>query len=164
MASGDSPVTGPGPFVGARPCPPCDAKLPGNPTRSFRSREPLRVVDEVAEWQGHPPERLQALRDSWLCQTCARHELPWPGEIVRAKRPARLSVVPSPAKMHAVLAQMDGTTRLLYGSGPLLLECCRLRVKDVNFERSQIVVRSTSATSPAAPAGSSSRTRSRGSC
>ncbi len=39
-----------------------DKKFPGNPTRSYRSREPLRVVAEVTGWQGHPPERLQEMR------------------------------------------------------------------------------------------------------
>jgi rifampin ADP-ribosylating transferase len=40
-----------------------DAKFPGNPTKSYRSRQPLRVIGEVAEWQGHAPEQLQAMRD-----------------------------------------------------------------------------------------------------
>ena len=40
-----------------------DKKCPGNPTRSYRSREPLRVADELLDWVGHPPERLQAMRD-----------------------------------------------------------------------------------------------------
>lgn len=40
-----------------------DKKFPGNPTRSFRSREPLRVLDELVGWVGHPPERLQGMRD-----------------------------------------------------------------------------------------------------
>jgi rifampin ADP-ribosylating transferase len=40
-----------------------DKKLPGNPTQSFRSREPLRVVGEVADWVGHSAEKLQAMRD-----------------------------------------------------------------------------------------------------
>lgn len=35
----------------------------GNPTKSFRSREPLRVVGEVTDWQGHPPEALTAMKD-----------------------------------------------------------------------------------------------------
>jgi rifampin ADP-ribosylating transferase len=39
-----------------------DKKLPGNPTQSFRSREPLRVVGEI-DWVGHSPEKLQAMRD-----------------------------------------------------------------------------------------------------
>jgi len=40
-----------------------DKKFPGNPTKSYRSREPLRVVGEVAAWTGHPPERLKAMKD-----------------------------------------------------------------------------------------------------
>ena len=40
-----------------------DKKLPGNPTHSFRTREPLRVVGEVVDWVGHSPEKLQAMRD-----------------------------------------------------------------------------------------------------
>ena len=40
-----------------------DKRFPGNPTRSFRSREPLRVVGELTEWVGHSPEQLQAMRD-----------------------------------------------------------------------------------------------------
>ena len=40
-----------------------DKKFPGNPTQSFRSREPLHVVGEIVDWVGHSPERLQAMRD-----------------------------------------------------------------------------------------------------
>ena len=40
-----------------------DKKFPGNPTRSFRSSEPLRVVGEVADWPRLTPEALQAWRD-----------------------------------------------------------------------------------------------------
>jgi hypothetical protein len=40
-----------------------DKKFPGNPTQSYRSREPLRVTGEVTEWQGHPPERLKEMKD-----------------------------------------------------------------------------------------------------
>ena len=39
-----------------------DKKFPGNPTRSFRTREPLRVIGEVIDWNGHPPEQLAAMR------------------------------------------------------------------------------------------------------
>jgi rifampin ADP-ribosylating transferase len=38
-------------------------KFPGNPTQSFRSREPLRVIGELVDWVGHSPERLQAMHD-----------------------------------------------------------------------------------------------------
>jgi rifampin ADP-ribosylating transferase len=40
-----------------------DKKFPGNPTRSYRSREPLRVIGELVDWQGHSPEELKAMRD-----------------------------------------------------------------------------------------------------
>ena len=39
-----------------------DKKFPGNPTQSFRSREPVRVVGELVEWVGHQPEKLEAMR------------------------------------------------------------------------------------------------------
>ncbi len=41
-----------------------DKKFPGNPTKSFRSREPLRVTGEVTDWQGHSPEVLNAMKDN----------------------------------------------------------------------------------------------------
>ena len=41
-----------------------DRKFPGNPTLSYRSREPLRIIAEVTNWQGHDPERLQQMRDN----------------------------------------------------------------------------------------------------
>lgn len=40
-----------------------DKKFPGNPTLSYRSRDPLRVIGEVTNWQGHPPERLQQMKE-----------------------------------------------------------------------------------------------------
>ena len=39
-----------------------DKKFPGNPTKSFRTRDPLRVIGEVTDWNGHPPEQLAAMR------------------------------------------------------------------------------------------------------
>ena len=41
-----------------------DKKFPGNPTKSYRSREPLRVTGEITEWQGHPPEQLKSMKDN----------------------------------------------------------------------------------------------------
>lgn len=38
-------------------------RFPGNPTRSYRSRDPLRVTGEIAEWRGHPPEQVQSMKD-----------------------------------------------------------------------------------------------------
>ena len=41
-----------------------DKKFPGNPTKSYRSLEPLRVVAEHRDWQGHSPEEIQAMKDA----------------------------------------------------------------------------------------------------
>lgn len=41
-----------------------DKKFPGNPTKSYRSREPLRVLGEVTVWQGHSAEALKAMKDA----------------------------------------------------------------------------------------------------
>ena len=41
-----------------------DKKFPGNPTKSYRSREPLRVSGELTDWQGHSPETLKAMKDN----------------------------------------------------------------------------------------------------
>jgi rifampin ADP-ribosylating transferase len=40
-----------------------DKRFSGNPTRSYRTKQPVRVVAEVSGWQGHPPEVLQQMRD-----------------------------------------------------------------------------------------------------
>jgi rifampin ADP-ribosylating transferase len=40
-----------------------DKKFPGNPTRSYRTREPVKVVGELADWVGHSPEQIQTMRD-----------------------------------------------------------------------------------------------------
>ena len=72
-------------------------------------------------------------------------ELPWLDDIVRAKRPARLPVVLTRDEVRAVIERLDGAPRLmaclLYGAGLRVLECCRLRVQDIDFGSNQIVVR-----------------------
>src|SRR5580698_5871403 len=40
-----------------------DKKFPGNPTKSYRSEHPFKVVGEITVWQGHPPEQLKAMKD-----------------------------------------------------------------------------------------------------
>lgn len=71
--------------------------------------------------------------------------LPWLDDLVHAKAPARLPVVLTRDEVRAVLARMDGQPRLmatlLYGCGLRLLECCRLRVRDLDFDRNQVVAR-----------------------
>ena len=41
-----------------------DKKFPGNPTKSYRSTEPFRVVGEVTVWQGHPAEQVKTMKDA----------------------------------------------------------------------------------------------------
>jgi integron integrase len=73
-------------------------------------------------------------------------DLPWLDAIVRAKRPERLPVVLTRDEVRAVLQRLQGVPRLmaclLYGAGLRVLECCRLRVQDVDFATNQIVIRS----------------------
>ncbi len=40
-----------------------DKKFPGNPTRSYRTRDPVRIVGELLDWVGHSPEKLKAMRE-----------------------------------------------------------------------------------------------------
>lgn len=40
-----------------------DKRFPGNPTKSYRSRNPFRIISEVADWKGHSPGQLKAMRD-----------------------------------------------------------------------------------------------------
>ena len=40
-----------------------DKRFPGNPTRSYRTRQPVKIVGELVDWEGHSPEQLQAMRD-----------------------------------------------------------------------------------------------------
>jgi integron integrase len=72
-------------------------------------------------------------------------ELPWLDNVTQAKAPKRLPVVMTQNEVRAVLARMDGTVwlicSLLYGSGLRIMECLRMRVKDVDFERCEILVR-----------------------
>ena len=72
-------------------------------------------------------------------------ELPWLDGVIRARRPQRLPVVLTQEEVSRVLGQLDGTlwlvTNLLYGSGMRLMEALRLRVKDVEFTRFEILIR-----------------------
>jgi integron integrase len=81
----------------------------------------------------------------FLYRQVLKQDLPWMNQIVRAKRPIRLPVVLARDEVKQVLSLLTGTPRLmamlLYGSGLRLMECARLRVKDVDFDRRQIIVR-----------------------
>ena len=72
-------------------------------------------------------------------------KLPWMENVVRAKQSIRLPVVLTVEQIQRVLARLDGRewlmASLLYGTGMRLMECIRLRVKDVSFEKNEILVR-----------------------
>ncbi len=72
-------------------------------------------------------------------------DMPWLVDIVRAKRPERLPVVLTRDEVRALLERLSGPPRLmaclLYGAGLRVLECCRLRIQDIDLGRNQIVVR-----------------------
>ncbi len=81
----------------------------------------------------------------FLYRNVLQQDLPWLDGIVRARRPVRLPVVLTRDEVRAMLTRLDGPTRLMaylmYGGGLRLLECCRLRVQDIDFGANQIVVR-----------------------
>ena len=72
-------------------------------------------------------------------------ELPWLDDLVRAKRPQHLPTVLTRDEVRTVIDRVDGVPRLiallLYGAGLRLLECCRLRIKDLDFTTNQITIR-----------------------
>ena len=72
-------------------------------------------------------------------------QLPWLDEIVGAKQSRRLPVVLTPSEVRALLGHLSGTMglvgSLLYGTGMRLLESLRLRIKDVEFERRELIIR-----------------------
>jgi integron integrase len=73
-------------------------------------------------------------------------DLPWLTNVVRPRKPRRLPVVLTRTETRAVLAQLSGVYwligNLLYGSGLRLMECLRLRVQDIDFNYSRVMVRS----------------------
>lgn len=72
-------------------------------------------------------------------------DLPWLNDVVRAKSTRHLPVVLTTDEVRALLAQFDGTRwiiyALLYGTGMRIMECMRLRVKDIDFAYKQILIR-----------------------
>jgi integron integrase len=81
----------------------------------------------------------------FLYRQVLKQDIGWLDEVVRAKQPHRVPVVLTQDEVAAVLRHLSGTTwimaTLLYGAGLRLMECLRLRVKDVDFVYNQIVVR-----------------------
>jgi integron integrase len=81
----------------------------------------------------------------FLYQQVLKQKLPWIDDIVRANRPKKVPVVFTQEEARQVLARMTGTPRLmahlLYGSGLRVMECVRLRVKDIDLGYLQITLR-----------------------
>lgn len=101
----------------------------------------LAVRDDVAASTQN--QALSALL--FLYKEVLGLELPWVGSVTRAKRPKKLPVVLTHAEVRALLALVDGQAglmaSLLYGAGMRLMEAVRLRVKDMDFGRREIIVR-----------------------
>ena len=101
----------------------------------------LAVHDDVAASTQN--QALSALL--FLYRQVLGIELPWMESVVRAKRPQRIPVVLSRDEVARLLAMLEGPVwlmaALLYGTGMRLMECVRLRVKDVDFGRGEICVR-----------------------
>ncbi len=81
----------------------------------------------------------------FLYREVLEQELPWLDNVEQAKTPKRLPVVLTQAEVQAMLSRLQGApwlmASLLYGAGLRLMECVRLRVKDVEFSRKEILVR-----------------------
>ena len=120
-----------------------------------RKRHPQEMAEaEVTEFLTHlardgrvasstQNQALSALL--FLYKEVLRQEIGWLDQVERAKRPTKLPVVLSRTEVEKVLGKMVGTPKLmaslLYGSGLRLMECVRLRVKDIDFAYAQITVR-----------------------
>ena len=127
-------------------------------------RHPRELVEaEVTAFLNHPAggrgvaastqnQALSAL--VFLYKEVLGQPLDWLDGLVRAKRPARVPTVLTVLEAQRLLAALDGTkwlmASLLYGAGLRLRECLKLRVKDVEFDHRQIVVRDGKGTARAA--------------
>jgi integron integrase len=118
-------------------------------------RHPAEMAEEeVARFLTHlardrdvaPSTQNQALSALlFLYKEVLKHEIGWLEKVERAKKPPKLPVVLSRPEVKRIFAHLHGVPKLmaglLYGSGLRLMECVRLRVKDVDFELAQISVR-----------------------
>jgi integron integrase len=120
-----------------------------------QKRHPREMgVDEIRQYLSHLATDSNVAASTqnvvlaaliFLYREVLRIELPLIEGVERAKRPLRIPVVLTTAEVKRVLGQMTGThhlmASLLYGAGLRLMECVRLRVKDLDFGYCQIIVR-----------------------
>jgi integron integrase len=118
-------------------------------------RHPIEMgAAEVAEFLNDLAQRLRVAPSTqtqalsallFLYRRVLGVDLPWVDDVTRARKPAKLPIVLSTDEIRDLLAQLDGVywtiASLLYGSGLRLMECMRLRVKDVDLRARQIIVR-----------------------
>src|SRR5947208_14843519 len=110
--------------------------------------------EEVAQFLTHLARDLNVAASTqnqalsallFLYKEVLKQEIGWLDRVERVKKPARVPVVLSREEVRCLLSHMSGTSRLmaglLYGSGLRLMECARLRVKDVDFAYGRITVR-----------------------
>lgn len=121
----------------------------------FNKRHPKDLgANEVEQFltylavQGHVSHSTQNQAKSallFLYKEVLGEALPWLDDIEQAKAPKRLPVVLTKQEVQAILMQLSGThhliVSLLYGTGMRILECLRLRVKDIDFVRKEILIR-----------------------
>ena len=114
-------------------------ELGGGDIEAFLSR--LATLGNVAA--GTQNQALSAIL--FLYREVLRIDPPWLSNVVRARRTRRVPTVLSTDEVRRLLTKMDGRpwllASLLYGSGMRIMECLRLRVKDVDFARNEITVR-----------------------
>src|SRR5262245_26453617 len=115
--------------------------------REMGGQEVQQFLSHLAG-EGHVAASTQSQALSaivFLDQQVLKQDIGGMDEVVRAKQPHHVRVVLTQDEVAAVLRHLSGTTwimaTLLYGAGLRLLECLRLRVKDVDFSYNQIVVR-----------------------
>jgi integron integrase len=120
-------------------------------------RHPAEMAEEeIARFLTHlardrdvaPSTQNQALSALlFLYKEVLKCEIGWLEKVERAKKPPKLPVVLSRTEVKRIFVHLHGVPKLmaglLYGSGLRLMECVRLRVKDVDFELGQITVRDT---------------------
>jgi integron integrase len=115
--------------------------------RELGAAEVTAFLTHLAVERGVSPSTQGQARSAllFLYRAVLGLELAWLDQVVAARRRRRLPVVLTVTEVRRLLAEMSGTTgliaSLLYGTGMRLLEGLRLRVKDVEFERREILVR-----------------------
>jgi integron integrase len=110
--------------------------------------------EEVAEFLTHLARDLNVAASTqnqalsallFLYKEVLKHEIGWLQKVERAKKPPKLPVVLSRAEVKQIFGHLHSVPKLmaglLYGSGLRLMECVRLRIKDIDFELGQITVR-----------------------